>query len=79
MTSEPTHLGVLLADLRDSAAMSLAKAAKLIGCSKAHLWDLESGRAVNPTIKLLSSIARVYNCDLGRLAVVAAGATPNDQ
>lgn len=39
---------------------SLAEASKAIGISKAHLCDLENGKSVNPNIKTVFSMSRVY-------------------
>ena len=38
-----------------------------IGASKAHIWDLESGRANNPSIELLRKLASCYNVSVSEL------------
>lgn len=48
--------------------LSLSQAAALIGCTKAHLWQLESARADNPGIKLLDGMSRAYAIPLAALA-----------
>jgi len=67
---------LMIKDTREHQGHSLSGAAKLIGCSKAHLWDLESGRSLNPTIQTLAGIACAYDIDLGDLAHAAASSAP---
>jgi transcriptional regulator with XRE-family HTH domain len=63
---------------REHAGLSLSEAAAKIGITKAHLWDMETGRSRNPTIKTLSGLAAAYGADLPHLAQCAADAlTPN--
>lgn len=45
---------------RETVGLSLSKAARMVGCSKAHLWELEAGRAHNPGIQLLTKAASIY-------------------
>lgn len=52
---------------RKDAKVSLSEAAHRIGCTKAHLWELEDGRADNPGLKLLRSIAKVYGVSVAWL------------
>jgi DNA-binding XRE family transcriptional regulator len=58
---------------RAVAGLSLSEAARRIGCSKAHLHDLESGRSANPSIALLRGIAETYGRGLMEVAYYAAG------
>lgn len=62
-----TYFGGYLREARGSK--SLSQAAAIIGCTKAHLWELETGRADNPGIKLLHGISRAYCIPLDCLAV----------
>lgn len=72
----PIAFPELIKAARDRSGMSLSEAAKLIGCTKAHIWDLERGNSKNPTIKTLAGIACAYDIDLGSLATAAAAAEP---
>lgn len=67
---------LMIKDTREHQGHSLSEAAELIGCSKAHLWDMERGRSVNPTIQILAGIACAYDIDLGDLAHAAACSAP---
>ena len=67
---------LMIKDIREHQGHSLSEAAKLIGCSKAHLWDLERGHSINPTIQTLAGIACAYDMDLGDLATAAACSAP---
>ena len=70
-------LGGLLRVLRAKTDLSLAEAAKKLGCTKAHLWDLESGRARNPTMTLLARIVVVYEADPRLL--IGCAMTPDER
>jgi transcriptional regulator with XRE-family HTH domain len=60
--------------LREANRLSLQEAADRIGCTKAHLWDFEQGRAANPTIRILLGMARAYNVSIR--AIVGDDITP---
>lgn len=70
--SHPRNFPQLIRYWREDAKLSLAQAGKLAGITKAHLWDLESGRARNPTIKTLAGLTRAYCASLSYLALLAA-------
>ena len=59
---------------REEARLSLSAAGKLAGITKAHLWELEQGRANNPTTQTLVGLARAYGASLPYLAHLAADA-----
>lgn len=67
-----TEFGRLIRQCRGD--LSLSQAAAKIGCTKAHLWELEMGRTRNPTIRLLAGIAKAYDASLPYLAHLAADA-----
>jgi transcriptional regulator with XRE-family HTH domain len=76
MAGEPYSFPQVIRLAREHNSLSLSEAAKLIGCTKAHVWDLEQGKARNPTIKILAGIACAYDMDLGVLAHLAAASAP---
>ena len=53
-------LGEKLRALRVKRGDSLQDVADAIGASKAHVWELETGRSKNPSIDLLSRLAGHY-------------------
>ena len=55
------------AELRTKSKKSLQEVADEISASKAHLWDLERGRALNPSIELLKSLSRCYQVSVADL------------
>ncbi len=67
-------LGDRLKALRVKSRKSLQELADEVGASKAHVWELETGRAKNPTIELLVSLARALNGSVSDLI----GENPND-
>lgn len=57
---------------REAAGLSLSAAAKAAGITKAHLHDMESGRARNPGVSTLAGLARAYGQNVGWMAERAA-------
>lgn len=56
-----------LKDLRIRKGKSLSELASEVGASKAHIWDLEMGRAKNPTIDLLAKLAGALGTSISDL------------
>jgi hypothetical protein len=50
-------LGELILRERGNWNYSLADLARKIGASKAHVWELESGRSINPTSEMVGKLA----------------------
>jgi transcriptional regulator with XRE-family HTH domain len=50
-------LGATLTRLRQEKKESLQDVADAIGSSKTHVWELEKGRATNPSMDLLKKLA----------------------
>ena len=50
-------LAARLADLRKKKSQSLQDVADAVGASKAHVWQIETGRAQNPSIELIRRLA----------------------
>lgn len=46
---------------------SLQEMADAIGISKAHLWDMESGRSGNPSMELLKKLSDQLGVSIGQL------------
>jgi transcriptional regulator with XRE-family HTH domain len=49
-----------------------------VGASKAHIWDLETGRAKNPSIELVTKLARCFEVSVADLIGENPDADPND-
>jgi transcriptional regulator with XRE-family HTH domain len=60
-------LGERLKELRVRNRKSLQQLAEEIGASKAHIWELETGRAKNPSIELLSLLAKALKASVADL------------
>jgi len=60
-------LAARLKELRLKKAKSLQDLADEIGASKAHVWDLETGRSRNPTIELLAKLAQALGTSIADL------------
>lgn len=53
-------LKTLLRKAREGKGWSLQEAADMLGTTKGHLHDLESGRSDNPTLRLIAALVIVY-------------------
>ncbi len=51
------NLGGRLSRLRQRKGESLQDVAEAVGVSKAHIWELEKGRADNPSMGLVTRLA----------------------
>lgn len=56
-----------LKTLRLRKAKSLQELADDVGASKAHIWDLETGRSKNPTIELLVKLSNALDTSISEL------------
>jgi transcriptional regulator with XRE-family HTH domain len=54
-------------ELRVKKKLSLQDVADAVGASKAHIWDLETGRAKNPSIELVTKLARCFDVSISDL------------
>jgi transcriptional regulator with XRE-family HTH domain len=54
-------LATNLRKLRLESGESLQAVATAIGRAKPHVWELENGRAKNPTLRTLKRLAKHYN------------------
>lgn len=53
-------LGAKLRELRVKQRESLQDVATAVGASKPHIWELETGRAKNPSLKLIQRLAEHF-------------------
>jgi transcriptional regulator with XRE-family HTH domain len=60
-------LAARLKEHRIRKGMSLQDVADAVGASKAHIWDLETGRSKNPTIDLLAKLAKAFSVSIADL------------
>ncbi len=60
-------LAVRLKDLRLRSRQSLQQVADAVGASKAHIWELETGKSSNPSIELLTKLAVHYGVTVASL------------
>jgi transcriptional regulator with XRE-family HTH domain len=60
-------LAAKLKELRIRKGKSLQQLADDVKSSKAHIWDLETGRSKNPTIELLAALAKALDVSIADL------------
>ena len=64
-----TKLGTIILQRRTKLGMSLQNVAGEAGVAKSAVWDIESGRSRNPTIKTLLGIATALRMSTIKLVV----------
>lgn len=57
-----------LRELRSKTKESLQQVADAIGASKAHVWELETGRSQNPSLEILKALAAHFKVTVAYLA-----------
>lgn len=60
-------LGARLKKLRLKKGESLQQTADAVGVSKAHIWDLETGKSANPSMELLTGLANHFETSVSAL------------
>lgn len=60
-------LGARLKKFRLQKNESLQDVADAVKVSKAHMWDLETGNSRNPSLELLSGLAKHYGVSVAKL------------
>lgn len=60
-------LGEQIKKFRVAHKLSLQDVADRVGASKAHIWELETGRAKNPTIELVTKLATCFEVGVADL------------
>jgi transcriptional regulator with XRE-family HTH domain len=60
-------LGRRILELRIGRKESLQDVASAVEVSKAHVWELEKGRASNPSMALVTRLADHFGVSIGRL------------
>lgn len=60
-------LGKRIKELRESKGESLQQTADAVGTSKAHVWQIERGKADNPAIGVLTRIADHFDVSVAHL------------
>ena len=60
-------LATKLKELRQRKGQSLQQVADGVGVSKAHIWELETGKSTNPGIELLKRIAEHFTVTIASL------------
>ena len=61
-------LGIRIAELRRSKGESLQQVGDAVGVSKAHIWEIEKGRADNPAMALVTRLADHFGVTVAYLA-----------
>lgn len=62
-----SNIGPSIKKRRAEIGVSLDEVATRAGTSKSHIWELEQGRSVNPSIRMLISVAAALNTSINTL------------
>lgn len=65
----------IIAAERGTLGLSLQEVADRAGITKSHMWELERGRAVNPTIWTVYGLSRALGVPFSRMAAGALNDT----
>lgn len=71
-------LGAKIKALRLKKNKSLQDVADDVGASKNHIWDLETGKSRNPSIDLLTKLAKCFGVSVADLIGEKPGAKDDD-
>lgn len=61
------HMGAYIKSRRTELKLSLDELAETMKCSKAHIWELEKGRAKNPSLWMVLALCEGLQCSLNSL------------
>ncbi len=61
------QLGDLLRAARHRKGLSLREVGELTGIGYAHLCDMENGNHVNPTVRTIDRLSRLYRISVQRI------------
>lgn len=50
--------------LRKNCGLTLEQVAQRAGTTKSHVWEIEQGKSVNPTIKLVGGLCRAFGVSM---------------
>lgn len=59
--------GARIAELRRSKKESLQEVADAVGVTKTHIWELEKGRAGNPSMSVIKGLADHFKVSIASL------------
>lgn len=65
----------MIADMRHDLGLSLQDVANRAGITKSHMWELEQGRAVNPTVATVNGLAKALGIPFVDMAAGALNDT----
>ena len=71
-------LGTRIAALRRARGQSLQEVADAVEVSKAHIWEMEKGRAANPSMLLVQRLANHFGVSVAGLVGEDPQATDAD-
>lgn len=73
------NLAVRIKSLRQKSGESLQATADAVGTSKAHIWQIERGKADNPSIGLIKNLADHFSVTVAYLVGEDSDAPDADQ
>jgi len=77
-TSRLSMKGIIVAE-REKQGLSLQEVADRAGITKSHMWEVEQGRAVNPTVRTVYGIAKALGVPFVSMASGALNDMEDDE
>lgn len=74
-TTRKLSMKRMIKDMRFDLGLSLQDVADRAGITKSHMWELEQGRAVNPTVRTVHGIAKALGIPFVSMAAGALNDT----
>lgn len=72
-------LAAKISELRKRKGESLQNVADAVGASKAHIWELETGKSKNPSLDLLVALAKHFKVPVAQLVGEDPTASDDDE
>jgi DNA-binding XRE family transcriptional regulator len=74
-TTAKLSMRKMISDERSRLKLSLQDVADRAGITKSHMWELEQGRAVNPTVRTVHGLAKALGIPFVSMAAGAINDT----
>ncbi len=68
-----SSLAGIMGEARRSLGLTLGAAARGAGISKTYLWEIEAGKAADPSFRVVCRLAESYGLDVADIARNAGG------
>jgi transcriptional regulator with XRE-family HTH domain len=71
-----TGIGARISARRKALGLTLQEVAERIGTPKSHVWELEQGRSVNPSVRMCWQLGRALGLTLSEIIGISEQTNP---